>query len=186
MNYFNDVLSPIELPMLKEFHEAVGCGFLDAVMPAVSSLCKWGILWLVLTAVMLSIKKTRKCGVTVALALFIGLVVCNLTMKPLCARIRPYELDPTIVTLLAKETDFSFPSGHTIASFGAAVGIMMHSRRWGIPALILAVLIGFSRIYLMMHFFTDVIVSAVLGTVIGILSCYIGKIIIEKTKMPCD
>ena len=186
MDFLNEVLSPIELPMLWDFHGAVQCGFLDAVMPVVSSLCKWGALWIILAAVMVCMKKTRRCGVTVGLALIIGLLVCNIILKPMFARIRPYELDPTIPLLIAKETDFSFPSGHTIASFSSSVGIFMHSRKWGVPALILAVLIAFSRVYLMMHFLTDVIVSAVLGVVVGIVSAYIGRWMIGKTKMPCD
>ena len=119
-----------------------------------------------------------------ALALILGFVLCNLILKPLCVRIRPYELDPEITLLISKETDFSFPSGHTMSSFASAAAIFMNSKKWGIAAFVLAALIAFSRLYLLMHFFTDVIAAAVLGTVCGVCAYFIGKLLIVKTKMP--
>ena len=184
MNFFNDILNPIELPLLKEFHDAIRCDFLDFIMPGISTLCKWGLFWIALAAVLLLFRETRKTGLTVALALAIGLILCNLILKPVTARIRPYEVDTSIVLLLKKETEFSFPSGHTIASFEGAVGVFMHNRKWGAAAIVLAVLISFSRLYLMMHYFTDVIVSAILGTIIAVVAYHLGKWLIQKTKLP--
>ena len=83
------------------------------------------------------------------------------------------------------ENDFSFPSGHTIASFEGAVSIFIYNKKWGIPALILAFLIAFSRLYLCFHYPTDVLVAAILGIAFAILASYIAKWMINKFKIPC-
>jgi undecaprenyl-diphosphatase len=114
-------------------------------------------------------------------ALVIGLLLCNVTMKPLFARIRPYDYQlehfgVTIKLLIEAQHDFSFPSGHTIASFEAATVLLIHNKKAGIPAMILACLIAFSRLYLYVHYPTDVITSIILGIGIGIL----GNWLVQK------
>ena len=119
-----------------------------------------------------------------AFAMMIGLVVCNMTLKPLVARIRPYdlqaELGVTIKLLCDAQHDFSFPSGHTIASFEAAVVLLKNSKKMGIPAMILAVLISFSRLYLYVHYPTDVITSVILGTVFALIGDALAGLIAPK------
>ena len=110
-----------------------------------------------------------------ALALLTGLLVCNVVMKPLFARMRPYDYqllfhDRVIPLLIEAEKDFSFPSGHTIASFEAATALFLRHKKLGIPALILAGLIAFSRLYLYVHYPTDVLTSVILGIGIAFLS----------------
>ena len=102
------------------------------------------------------------------IAMLMGLLLCNLTLKPLCQRPRPYDyqfdvFNKLIPLLIEQQHDFSFPSGHTIASFEAAGVIALNNKKWGIPALILASLIAFSRLYLYVHYPTDVLVSVLLG-----------------------
>jgi membrane-associated phospholipid phosphatase len=97
-------------------------------------------------------------------------------MKPLFARIRPYDYQlehfgKQIHLLVEAQHDFSFPSGHTIASFEAAVAIFLRNKKWGIPALVLAVLISFSRLYLYVHYPSDVLCSVILGTMIAWIGC---------------
>lgn len=184
MNIFNDVLNGIELPLLNGMHDAAECGFLDFIMPVISAFSKLGIFWIAVAAVFLCIRKTRRDGVTMLLSLAMGLVLCNFVLKPLCARVRPYVVDPSIVTLIKAENDFSFPSGHTIAAFEGAFSIFMHNKKWGGPALILAVLIGFSRLYLRMHYFTDVIAAAILGIVLAVAAYYLGRLMLKKTDLP--
>ena len=108
-----------------------------------------------------------------------GLVVCNMLLKPGVARIRPYDLQETLgvtVDLLIKRShDFSFPSGHTIASFEACTVLMLGNKKLGIPATVLAILIAFSRLYLYVHYPTDVITSIVLGTIFGIIGWTLAK-----------
>jgi undecaprenyl-diphosphatase len=128
---------------------------------------------MIVAAILAITKKYRKLGFGMAIAMALGLVVCNMILKPTVGRIRPYDfqetLGITINLLIEKQHDFSFPSGHTIASFEACTVLMLGSRKLGIPATLLAILIAFSRLYLYVHYPTDVIASVILGTLFGII-----------------
>ena len=96
------------------------------------------------------------------------------------ARIRPYDyqlehFDREIALLVEPLHDYSFPSGHTLASFEGAVVLTIYNRKWGIPALVLASLIAFSRLYLYVHYPTDVLFSLVLGVGIAFLATWLVK-----------
>jgi len=162
-----NVLNSFEIKLLHGLQNAIQCEFLDWFMPLVTSLANSGIFWILLAVILLCFRKTRHIGVTMAIALILGLLVGNLTLKPLTARIRPYDFDPSIVLLVLPEHDFSFPSGHTMASFEGAFSVFLCHRKAGIAALILAALIAFSRLYLMVHYPTDVIAGAVLGSLLA-------------------
>ncbi len=166
-----------DLPILDWIRENLACPFLDAVMPTITHLGDAGLVWIALALVLLCIPKWRKCGITMALALLMGLVVCNLYLKPTIGRMRPFDYQlmygRVIPLLIEAPTDFSFPSGHTIASFEAATALLLHSKKAGIAALGLAALIAFSRLYLYVHYPTDVIASIVLGTAIAFLANFL-------------
>ena len=106
-------------------------------------------------------------GLSVLVSIVIGAVIGNLILKNLIARERPCWIDSQVVLLIENPKDFSFPSGHTMVSFEGAVSILMKNRRWGIAALALACLIAFSRLYLFVHFPTDILFGAALGTAIA-------------------
>lgn len=180
-----DFLNQFEAGFLHSIHDALQCGFLDTVLPVITKLGDAGIFWIVLAVVLMFFKKTRRAGFTMGVSLVIGLLFCNITLKPIVARIRPYDLDPTITLLIPPEHDFSFPSGHTVASVESAVALFLCHKKSGIAAICLAVVIAFSRIYLMVHYPTDVIVAAVLGVIIAVAASYIANWIIKKTKIPC-
>ena len=169
-----------DLPILDWIAANLRCSFLDFVMPLITLLGDAGIFWIAVSAILLLVPKHRKTGLSMGISLLIGLVVCNMILKPWVGRIRPYDYQfihfgKTIELLVATPHDFSFPSGHTIASFEAAVALTVHNRKLGIPAMILAVLIAFSRMYLYVHYPTDVLASVVLGTAIAFLGCLIAK-----------
>ena len=137
-----------------------------------------GIFWIALAAVFLLIPKHRKMGLSMGVALMMGVVICNMILKPVVGRIRPYDyqlefFQKTIPLLIERQHDFSFPSGHTIASFEAAVAMLICNKKLGIPAMILAVLIAFSRMYLYVHYPTDVIASVILGTGLAFLGVFL-------------
>ena len=163
MNWLNGT----ELPILFWIREHLTAPFFDAVMPYISSLAHAGEVWILLAVILLCFKKTRKAGVAMGLAMVCGYLVGNLGLKNLFARTRPYDM-VEVELLVAKLHDFSFPSGHTLVSFEAATALWYYHRRWGIVAFALAAVIGYSRLYLFVHYPTDVVAGALLGVAIGL------------------
>jgi undecaprenyl-diphosphatase len=181
MDIFSFLAENFDLPILRWIASNLHSAFGDAVMPIITLLGDAGIFWIAIAAILLFIPKTRKIGLSMGAALLMGLLICNVTLKPLVARIRPYDYElqhfQTQIPLLVEGLhDFSFPSGHTIASFEAATVILLYNKKWGIAAMVLAALIAFSRLYLYVHYPTDVLASVVLG--IGI--AFLGKFLVEK------
>lgn len=145
-------------------------------MPLLSGLDNGGAVWLVLTGLLLLFPKHRKAGIAILIALGIEVICCNLVLKPLVARIRPCDINTAIQLLIARPTDFSFPSGHTGSSFAAASALLFsHNKLW-IPATILAVLIAFSRLYLYVHYPSDVLAGALIGIICGWFGYYFAKV----------
>lgn len=180
-----DILSYLaehfDLPILDWIAEHLRCGFLDAVMPLITKLGDAGIFWILLAVVLIILPKYRKAGLSMGVALLLGLLVCNVTLKPLIGRMRPYDYQlevfgREIALLIPPLHDASFPSGHTIASFEGATALLLYDKKLGIPAMILAALIAFSRLYLYVHYPTDVLAAVVLG--IGF--AFLGKYLVEQ------
>lgn len=142
---------------------------LDALMVAVTFLGESGWFWILTGVLLFCIKRTRACGAAVLLSLACGFLVGNCLLKNLVGRSRPCWIDPTVPLLVASPTDYSFPSGHTLAGFEAAVSIFLFHRKWGIMALGLAALISFSRLYLFVHFPSDVLAGILLGVGIAFI-----------------
>ena len=160
-----------------DFLQTIHTPLLDKILAFITSLGNAGIIWIMLAVVLLILPKTRKAGIIVAAALLMDLILCNLILKNLVARVRPYDVNTAIAILIKKPLDFSFPSGHTAASFAAMTALFLAKMKkaW-IAALVLAVLIAFSRLYFYVHYPTDVLG----GAVVGILSGIIGYAIVEK------
>ena len=175
----NNCAVSFDLPILEWIQANLQSAFLDKLMPIITAFGNGGIFWIACAVLLMFLPKTRRVGFGMAFALTMGLVVCNMILKPGVARIRPYDLQETLgvtIDLLIKRShDFSFPSGHTIASFEACTVLMLGNKKLGIPATVLAILIAFSRLYLYVHYPTDVITSIVLGTIFGIIGWAIAK-----------
>ena len=140
---------------------------LDESMTFISSLGNKGMIWIAIGVLLLLFglknKKWRNGGFLVLFSLAANFLACNVILKPLVDRTRPYDvLDYT--PLIPPVGDPSFPSGHTSASFAAATAIYFINKKWGIAAYILAAVMGFSRLYLGVHFPTDVLAGALVGT----------------------
>ena len=164
-----DAVTRGDLAILDFMQAHLSCGFLDTVMPALTRLGDSGVIWIVLAAALLLFPRTRKYGLAAALALVIGALLCNVTLKPLVARLRPFEIADTMRQLLIDPpSDFSFPSGHTKSSFAAATALAAARARGGLAAMILAAVIAFSRLYLYVHYPTDVIAGALIGAFSGL------------------
>ena len=144
---------------------------------AITKLGDAGIVWIILTVILLLIPKTRKSGAYMAVALIADLIICNVILKPIVARIRPYSINQTVQLLVTPLKDYSFPSGHTAASFASVSALYFAGRkRMAAGALIVSVLIAFSRMYLYVHYPTDVLG----GLIIGLLCGWIADMIIQK------
>ncbi|MFR1832308.1 MAG: phosphatase PAP2 family protein [Lachnospiraceae bacterium] len=142
---------------------------LDEFMTAITFLGDGGWFWIALGAVLLAVPKTRKTGAAVLISLAVGFILGNLILKNAVARQRPCWLDQAVPLLIKSPTDYSFPSGHSLASFEGAVSIFLYHKKWGIAAVILAVLIACSRMYLFVHFPSDVLAGSLLGILIAVL-----------------
>lgn len=142
-------------------------GFLDTILPVISSFGDSGIGWIVLSIILLCIPKYRKAGLAMALALIFCLIIGNITLKPLIARPRPYSYFPEMQLLIPPLEDFSFPSGHTFASFASATALFLFHRKEGVAAYLLAAVIAFSRMYFYVHFPTDILAGIILGIASG-------------------
>lgn len=162
-----------ELSLLDFLQEHLRCAFLDAVVPLFTRLGDYGILWILLALGLLAFPKTRRAGLAVSCALLLEVLCCNLLLKPLVARPRPYTYRDLQLLIPALE-DYSFPSGHTAASFAAASALFFRRSRLWIPAFALAVLLGFTRLYLYVHFPTDVLCGALLGALAGFAGCLLA------------
>lgn len=150
----------------------------------ITSLGNGGRFWIGLSILLLIPKKTRKAGIAALLAMILNLLFTNVVLKNMVARIRPYEVIVGLRILIDPEKSFSFPSGHTACSFAAAYAYYRCStqKRWGIAALVLAGLIGFSRLYVGVHYPTDVIGGALIGIFAAWLASVAVKFISEKLK----
>ena len=169
-----------DLPILDWIQANLQSGFLDTIMPIITLFGDAGIFWMACATLLLLTRKHRRTGLGVWFALALGLLVCNIILKPMVGRMRPYDFQMehfqvAINLLIDKESSLSFPSGHTIASFEAATVMLLNSPLLGIPALILAIAIAFSRMYLYVHYPTDVIFSVFAGILFGIIGNLIAK-----------
>lgn len=145
----------------------------DFLMPKITALGNAGMIWIVAAIVLLLVPKYRKGGIALAVGLIAGLLLGNLTLKPLIARTRPFDLVEGIELLITAPRDFSFPSGHTLSSFIGAFILTMTDKRFGYVAIPLAVLIAFSRLYLYVHFPSDILGGIVLAAIISAIIYFI-------------
>lgn len=159
------------------FHNTVT----DTVFPIITSLGEAGIGWIVLSLVLLCFKKTRRTGGLVLIAMTVTLLFGELTLKNIICRLRPCNVFTDFPMLIARPTSYSFPSGHTSSSFAAALILTLRHKKVGWLAYIPAVLIAFSRIFLFVHYPTDVLAGILLGTLAALLTYFAAKTIQKTT-----
>ncbi len=164
------MIDRLDFSVLDFIQEHIRCTFLDYVMPQITKFGDMGLFWLVLGAFLVMFPRSRKCGISIVMAIAGGFVICNLLLKNLIQRSRPCWVEPLSDMLIAVPSDYSFPSGHSMASFAAAAVILHYNKRAGVAAMILAVLIALSRMYLYVHFPTDVICGSFIGALMGFLT----------------
>ena len=140
---------------------------LDVIVPFYTSLGEDGIIWITVGVVLLIPKKTRKCGIMVLCALLVMLVVNNIVLKNLIARSRPCWTYPEMVDLVEIPKSYSFPSGHTVSAFAVSLVILSQHKKLGIVTVIMAALMAFTRLYVFVHFPTDIFGGMLVGAAIA-------------------
>ncbi len=182
-----DAITQWDVSVLHWILDHVHNAFLDALMPIITLFGDGGIFWIAVALALMIFRKTRKMGFSMGLALLIGVILGNGVLKNVVGRIRPYDYDPTLVSILKRlPSDLSFPSGHTLASFEAATAIFIRNKKWGVPALVLAVLIALSRLYVTVHYPTDVIAGLLLGVLFAIVACRVIDLLYKKFEKPAE
>ena len=167
-----EVIETVDFAILDAIQDALRCGATDSAMAAVSRI-GGGVIWIMIGIALLFFKKYRFCGFAVLTALAAALLLTEFAVKLLVLRERPYLLNPEIVLAVSEPSGSSFPSAHTSTSFASAVPLFRGKRLWGILGCCFAALVGFSRLYLYVHFPSDVLVGAVLGIGVGLLSSFL-------------
>lgn len=180
----------VDFAILNAIQEHLRSPFLDAVMPFVTHLGDLGIIWLVTAALLIVQPKRRAYGVAVVLALAFAVVVGSFILKPLIGRMRPYDVVGDFMLLIPPPAGDSFPSNHSMASFAAATVVCLLPRgglfeRFAkIGAVVLATLIAFSRLYLYVHFPSDILIGAILGVALGFAAVALAKRFMLQGKPP--
>lgn len=176
-----NALNLFEANIVFWIQENLRVSFLNPIVTAITSLGNAGIFWIILTLVLLVFKKTRRIGLCCAFALIIDVLAVNVIIKPLVARSRPYAVMEAIVPLGHLSRDFSFPSGHSAASFACAWALYKTApKKYGVSAVVLAALIALSRLYVGVHYPTDVICGTLIGIAAGCLGAWLGRKIKNK------
>ena len=157
------MIQNLDWAILDALRRAFVCPPLDVLMPVVTHLGDGGALWILCAVALLISRKYRRSGAMLLCGLAAGALIGNLLLKNLIARPRPCWLQPDVPLLIAVPKDFSFPSGHTLASVIAATTLARTHRKFGWIAIPTAALIAFSRLYLFVHFPSDVLASVLLG-----------------------
>ena len=160
--------------------------FRNPVMNAISIFFDYagahGEIWIAFTLLLLLFRRTRKAGFAMAVALVLYMAAGHFFLKPLFARPRPCDVNTAITILVKRPHGHSFPSGHTASAFAAAFALWLQNRKLGVPALVLAAFIAFTRLYLYVHFPTDVLGGLVLGLALGALASWLVDSLANKSK----
>lgn len=177
-----DWIVETDLRILNGIQNTLRCDVLDWFLPRFTSLGEKGWIYIVIALVLLAIPAYRKWGASLGMALLFGLVFGNMMLKNLVGRTRPYDLVGHYELLVDPLHDYSFPSGHTMAAFEFFVVVcwMPVKRRYKVLAGICAGVMAFSRLYLYVHFPSDVLAGALLGSLFGLC----GVKLVEKRISP--
>ncbi len=178
-----ELIQSIDLSILLFIQERLRFDWMTPFWKGITFLGNGGWFWIAAALVLLIPKKTRWAGVCGLLSMGLGFLISNLLLKNLIARVRPYEVEQALHILIQAPTDWSFPSGHTTASFACALAFFRTlPRRYGVAALILAGLIAWSRLYVGVHYPTDILGGLLVAAVSSWAVCRAVRAAREKRE----
>ena len=160
-------MTNIDFSILYWIQDHIVCEALTPIMNAITTSGNGGIIWIILCVILICFKKTRWIGIAAAISLALVGILNNEIIKPIVERPRPF-LQQEMELLIAAPGGFSFPSGHTSSSFAVATAVFLKNKKIGIPALMFAALVGFSRLYFFVHFPSDVFAGMLEGIFVAI------------------
>ena len=173
----------MEASILLWIQENLRFDWLSPIVIGITYLGNAGLFWIALSVLLLFFKNQRKLGLTCGLSLVLDLLSVNIFIKKVVARTRPYEVIEGLTKIIGEQSDYSFPSGHTAASFAVATVLLMRApKKLSVPMFILACLISLSRLYVGVHYPTDILGGAIIGALCGILAVYVVDLICKKCK----
>ena len=178
------MIEQMDFAILDFIQQNMRSSFLDSIMVFVTTIGNYGFVWIAIAIIFMCIKKYRKDGFALTLSLCLCLILCNIVLKESVGRLRPFQIYTDFSLIIPPPSGYSFPSGHTCSSFAAAITLLMTStKKISIPALVLAALISFSRLYLYVHFATDVIAGALLGLICAFLAVKMVNFICKNNNL---
>lgn len=176
MGIFN-YITQIDFSILYYIQDHLRCAFLDFLMPLLGFIQEGGMVWIAISIVLICFKKTRYCGFAILLAMGIDTLITEFAIKNVVCRVRPCNVDFSVNMLISRPTSYGFPSNHTASAFAAATALLvtLNRKRWAILGYVLSTAIAVSRLYVFVHFPSDVLVGAIVGSLIALLVCYLMK-----------
>lgn len=175
---FFDMVTQWDLSVLEAIQN-IKSDALDLLMMIFSYMGEAGAIWIFAAITMLCFKKTKVTGAMILFALIAGVLIGEVALKNIVCRPRPFVTFPDLSQNINPPDGYSFPSGHSCSSFAAATILLLRDKRFGLPALLVAALIAFSRLYNCVHFPTDVLAGILLGISLGVITV----IFFKKTKL---
>jgi len=175
-----EFISNIDITVMTFIQEQITNPVLDFIMPTISFMGNLGLVWVFIIILLLCRRQTRHLGIAVLAAILLGQLIGELLLKNIVGRARPFMDFPEIQLIIEAPKTFSFPSGHSASSFAAAVVLSRLGKAEGIAAFIIAALIAFSRLYLSVHYFTDILA----GIMLGLLCAFAVLKFCDKKEIP--
>lgn len=180
-----EIISNFDWAVLHWIHNTLSSPVLDFLMPRITELGDGGAIWILTGLALMCTKKYRKNGFILIIGLALGIVTGNFLLKNLIARSRPCWIDHSVALLIANPSDYSFPSGHTLSSVIAATILTLSNKKFGFFAIPFAALIAFSRLYLYVHFPSDVFGATIIGLAIAFAIFNVsGRFLTEESVAP--
>ncbi len=178
-----EVIQSFDLSVLNAIQNTLKCGFLDFLTVFISYLTTSGIIWIAAGIVMLFFKKTRAAGIILLAALALGFLSGDILLKHLVNRPRPFTVNTDIALLIKQPSGSSFPSTHSVLAAASTTVLLAKKREVGFIALVLTVCIAFSRLYLYIHYPTDVLCGLLLGILCGTAALLIARAIKLENRL---
>lgn len=178
MSYIQD----LDVKILFFIYNNMHSDLLDKIMIFFTGLGEYGAIWLTISGTLLMLPKYRRVGVLTLCAVILSYISGELILKNIIERPRPFIAVPAVNMLITKPLTYSFPSGHTATAFAAGIVLYSQLDKYKVSFLILAVLIAFSRMYLFVHYPTDIVGGITLGVIISSFVLYISKVVFVKSK----